>query len=269
MTATGEEARTLGSGSVVARDPAFNFISFTMNPAKAPFGDARVRRAISRAINRQAYVDIVYRGDAQANGLVHWPLGSYALSADELESTHQPYNVEDARQLAEAAGGIKFKMAYPANTTIEEHGQHLPIFLEQMSAAGIEVDQQPLDFAAWVDSYRTLAYDSSLALNQIYETPELPLSFHTSGGPFGDKSYIQGLGDTEIDSAVKRSNEVLAFDARRDAVHDAQRSIYSKDPMFLPLVSPYLHTAFAGVVKNIPAGVGTTAWLLNSFWLDV
>jgi ABC-type transport system substrate-binding protein len=263
--ATGDEARSLGD-VVMVRDPWFSFISMTMNPLRKPFDDPRVRRAISRAVDRSAYVDIVYGGDAQANGLVHWPLGSYALSSDELK-TLQPFDLADAKALVRAAASVQDDT--PANTTIEEHGQHLPIFLEQMKAAGIEVEQDALDFGKWIEGYLGLNYESSLALNQIYETPEFPLGFHLAGGPFGDRTYVQGIGDAEIDAAVNKANEALGLDAAREAVHAAQKVIYSKDPAFLPFVSPYQHMAYARNVKNIPTGVGTTNYFLNTFWLDI
>ena len=268
MVGTGAEARSLGDVPI-ARDPAFAFLSITMNPERKPFDDPRARRAISRAIDRRDYVRIVYDGDAQANGLVHWPLGSYALPPQELETKYQPFDLADAKALVSAVGGIKFKMMFPSGTSIQEHGQHLPIFIEQMRAAGIDVEQDGQDFGSWVDNYHGLKYDSSLALNQIYETPELPLAFHTTGGPFGDKSYIQGIGDAEIDAAVSTSSRTLSLDARRDAVHAAQRVIYGKDPAFLPLVSPYIYMVYSKVVKNIPVGVGTTNYLLNDYWMDI
>lgn len=265
---TGLEAESY-SDYPISRDPVFAFIAFTMNPEKEPFGDPRVRRAISRAINRQQYIDIIYGGDARQNGLVHWPLGSYALDDDELSSTYQPFNLEEARTLVEEVGGIKFKMMYPANTTIQEHGQHLAIFTQQMREANIQVEEQPLEFTNWITGYQKIDYDSSLALNQIYETPELPLLFHSSGGPFSDRTYIQGLGDPDIDAAIANANRQLSTDARIAAVHDAQRLIYGKEPAFLPLVGPYLHMIYSKRLHNIPSGVGTTFYSLADYWLDV
>lgn len=266
-TAGGPEARALGN-AVIASDPAFTFVSFTMNPQRPPFQDPRVRRAISRAINRQEYVDIVYLGDAHPDGLVGWPLGAYALSPGDLETTYQPFDLEEARRLVREVGGIKFKMMYPANTTIEEHGQHMPIFLNQMAAAGIQIEHDAQDFGSWITNYEALKYDCSLALNQPYETPELPLGFHSSGGPFGDRTYIQGLGDPAIDEAVRKANQQLDLQARIAAVHDAQQLIYERDPMFLALVSPINYVAWDARVRNIPTGIGTSAYLVNTFWLE-
>jgi ABC-type transport system substrate-binding protein len=119
-----------------------------------------------------------------------------------------------------------------------------------------------------VERYQSLDYDCSLALNQVYETPELPLSFHLEGGPFGDKSYIQGLGDPEIEAAIHQANIALDVEERVARVHDAQRIIYEKDPMFLPLVSPRQHFVYQPEIHNIPSGVGTTAYHLSIAWMD-
>lgn len=267
MTGSSAEARSL-SDSVIARDPYFAYIAFTMNTRRGQFADPRVRRAISRAIDRKQFASIVYSGDAQPDGLVQWSLGAYALPAEELETTYQPYNVEEARALVSQVGGIRMKMMFPASTPILEHSAHLPIFLEQMKAAGIEIDQDPQDFGSWISNYQGLNYDCSLALNQVYETPELPLKFHTTHGPFGDNTYIQGIGDPEIDAAVEKVSATLDLDERIRLTHDAQKLIYEKDPMMLPLVTPYNHLVYRNAVRNITSGIGTSAYIVSSFWLD-
>ncbi len=268
MTGSGDEARSLGDATI-QRDPYFAYISFTMNPREKPFDDPRVRRAFSRAINRQPFVDLVYGGDAQADGLVQWSLGSYALPAEELEATYQPFNLDEARALVDQVGGIKVKMMYPAGTAILEHNQHIPIFLKQMDDAGIDIEQDAQDFGAWINNYRDVNYQCSLALNQPYETPELPLNFHTERGPFGDGTYIRGLGDPEIEEAVRKASAEMQTDARIAAVLEAQRVIYAKDPMMLPLVTPYNHLVWNRLVKNIPSGIGTSQYIVNSAWMDL
>ena len=266
--ATGEEARAIGGNSIVEREPNFSFIAVTMNPDLPPFNDPRARRAMSRAIDRQQYVDIVYSGDAQANGLVPWTMGRYALDADELRTKYQPYDVQDAKALISAIGGLKFKVIYPAETPLEEHNLHLPIFFKQMQDAGIELEQDQQVLTSWIENYRKFNYSGSFSLNQIYETPEIPLDFHSRRGPLNDETYAKGLGDAEIEAAITKSKEQTELTARIDAVREAQKVIYAKDPMFLPLISPYQYEVYRPTVHDIPSGVGTTRFLLNTLWLD-
>jgi ABC-type transport system substrate-binding protein len=164
-------------------------------------------------------------------------------------------------------GGIKVRMMYPESTLLE-HNLHLPIFLRQMRDAGIEIDEDVQPLTTWIDNYYRLDYQCSLALNQLYETAEIPLNFHTTNGPLGDGSYVRGMGDPEIEAAVQKSRETLDLDERIAAVHDAQKLIYSKTPGFLPLVTPFSYQAYQKSVHDIPGGVGTTEYLLNTFWLD-
>jgi len=267
MTGSASEVRALADYPV-SRDPAFAYIAFTMNHERPPFGDPRVRRAISRAINRQQFVDLVYDGEAQANGLVQWSLGDYALPPDELEQL-QPYDLDEARRLVQEVGGVRFTMMYPANTPVLEHDKHLPVFVNQMRQAGIIVDEDPQDFGRWVENLRNVEYQCTLNLNQIYETPEIPLAMHTADGPFGDGTFLRGLGDPEIEAAVAATTRDYDVDERVRLVREAQRVIYAKDPVTLALVTPYQHLVWQHSVKNIPAGIGTSSYLVNTMWMDV
>lgn len=260
------EANTLANDYIIQRDPNFSFNAFTMNFNRPPFEDPRVRLAFSRAINRADFVNVVYAGEARADGLVHWSVGDYALGEADL-ARYQPYDLEEARRLVAQVGGIKVRMMYPESTLLE-HNLHLPIFLRQMRDAGIQIDEDVQPLTTWIENYRNLNYQCSLALNQLYETAEIPLNFHTTAGPLGDGSYVNGMGDPEIEAAVKKSRETIDLNERIQAVHDAQKLIYGKTPGFLPLVTPFSYQAYQKSVRDIPAGVGTTSYLLNTFWLD-
>jgi peptide/nickel transport system substrate-binding protein len=266
---TKSEADSLGGGNTIAKDPAFTFIALTMHPEKAPFTDIRARQAFSYAINRQQIIDIVYQGDARKNGLVHWPVGegSFAFTQDELEK-YQPYDPAEAKKLVSALGGLKVKMMYPAASPIEQHDKVLPLFLEWMKEADIEIEQDPQDFTTWLENYRTLNYTLSLSLNQVYETPETPLNFHIGKGPIGDRSYAIGLNDPAIEAAVEKTKTTLDLEENIKAVRDAQVLIYEKGPTFLPFVSWYSYTAYAKKVHNIPSGIGLTGLLINSVWVE-
>jgi ABC-type transport system substrate-binding protein len=253
----------------VTKDPATTFIGFTMNPEKAPFTDPRARKAINFALNRQQYVDIVYQGDAEANGLVHWPTGDYAFRGDELEEL-QPFNLEEARKLVDALGGLSFTMMYPASSNIQQHDQHLPIFLEQMKAAGIEIQQDPKDFGTWYSDYQTLNYTASLSLNQSYETPEVPIDFQAAGGPLSDRSFAIGAGDPAVEEAIAKTKAAFDLEERIAAVREAQRLIYEAGPTFLPIVTPFGYTVYSNRLHNQATGLGpaTNALVNIASWIE-
>ena len=255
------------AGLYLEEIPGATFISAVMHPERPPFNDPRARRALALALNRDQYVDIIYEGDAKPDGLVHWTLGSYAYDGEEL-AQRQPYDPAEARRLVEALGGMRVPFLYPAAVSLDQHESHLQVFQEQMKAAGIELEPAPFDLTTWLEKYVELDYVLTLALNQVYETPELPLDFHRSGGPLADRSYSPGLGDPDVDVAVDRSKQTLDPDERKAAVLAAQDVIWSKEPAFLPLVTPYRYRAHSRKLHNMPAGIGTSHLWLTTMWLE-
>jgi ABC-type transport system substrate-binding protein len=243
-----------------------------MNPTKEPWQDDRIRKAALYAIDRQAYIDTVYKGEAQANGLVHWPQGDAALSPDELEEL-QPYDPEESRALIRAATGqdtVKVKVMWPAETPIEEHNLHLPIWLQQMAAAGFEVEADAQPFATWLERYTNLDYDASLALNQVYEYPEFNIDFQHSEGPARNGIYSIGVCELypEINQAIDDVKGKTTEEEYYAAIKDLQRLIYEKGPTFIPFVSPYSFTLYQPRVKALPRGIGASGLFVNTWYLE-
>jgi peptide/nickel transport system substrate-binding protein len=241
-----------------------------MNVLREPWTNPDVRKAAMHAINRQEYIDRVYGGAAGANGLVHWPVTG-ALPPEELEQL-QGYDPDLSKQLIRDATGqdsLDITVMFPTSP-IQEHELHLPIFVEQMNQAGFNVNQVALDLGAWLTAYRAKDYDASLALNQIYETAEIPLDFQHSKGPAGSDIYAGGLQDPEIDAAIDATKSITDFDERVAAIQDVQRQIYEAGPSFLPLVTPFLRTVYWNYVRGVPTGLGSTGlFLVKNMWLDL
>ncbi|HYM13947.1 MAG TPA: ABC transporter substrate-binding protein [Dehalococcoidia bacterium] len=270
-----DDAKSLQSNGnyAVDREPTDTFISFTMNPTTKPWDDIRIRQAAMYALNRQEYIDRVYKGEAKADGLVHWSLGDYALPPDELAKL-QPYDPTQAKQLIKAATGndtIDINVMWPAESNIEEHSLHLPVWLRQMKDAGFNVKADAQAFPTWLGNYTNLKYDASLALNQIYGYAEFEMDFEHSEGAARNHIYSIGIGKLypEIDAAIDASKGVTDPVAQAKKVQDVQRQIYAKGPMFLPLVTPYAYTLYQSYVKNIPQNIGTdSTYVLATTYLD-
>ena len=271
--ATDAEVDELVGGNDVYKasdDPTYTYISFTMNVTKDPWKDPKVRKAALHAIDRQVYIDIIYEGAARANGLVHWAVTG-ALSDEELQDL-QPFDPELSRSLLREAGvadPLPINVIFPTGPT-QEHEDHLPIWIRQMEQAGFKVNQQPKDIAAWLNDYRNLDYECSLALNQIYETAEIPLDFQHSRGPAGSDIYATGLRDPVIDAEIDATKSIIDFDERVAAIQEVQRKIYDAGPTTIPIVTPFSRTIYWDFVKNVPTGLGTTGlFLTDGMWLDV
>jgi len=269
-----EELQNQISGLQVFEDPAFTFIALTLNPTKPPWDNDKVRRAASLALNRQQYVDVIVAGAGKPNGLVHWPLEAYALSPEELAEL-QPYDPEEAKRLIQEAGfdlPLEVKFIYPANSDIEFHNKHLPIWLQQMEAGGFKVQEDPQEFTNWLQNYTDVNYDASFSLNQIYETPEIPVDFHLSEGPTSDGNFAIGIGKLfpEVDEAIQASKSSVNPEEQVELVKDVQRLIYSKEPAFLPIMSWTDFTVRPAYAKNWPRGLGGALELyFNDMWLDI
>jgi peptide/nickel transport system substrate-binding protein len=258
----------------VVPSPTFTFISWAMNPTRAPWNDDRIRQAAQHALNRQQFVDlIVGNGEGKPNGLVHWPTGAYAFSDDELnQDSRQSYDPKKSKALIKAATGndsVKVKLTYPM-TDIQFHGRHLPIFLKQIRDAGFDVEEDARDFSGWLGDYTNVNYDASLSVNQIYETPEVALDFQHSLGPSGDGHFMTGVGKVhpEVDQAITDSKKAATADALIAGVRAAQDAAYKVGPSCLPIMSWYTYTTYWNFVRNIHV-LGDTATFLSDSWLDL
>lgn len=269
-----DEAKQLQQGQnyTVVKRPTNTFIALTLNPTKDPWKDDRIRLAALYAIDRKQYIDRVYNGEAKANGLVHWSMGDLAFSDAELAKL-QPYDPQKSKQLIKAATGndtVKVKVMWPADSDIEQHKLHLPIWLEQMKAAGFEVEADAQPFPTWLDNYTNLKYDASLSLNQVYEYAEFNLDFQHSEGPARNNIYAIGVGKLypQIDADIDKVKSTTDHEAFVKAVKDLQKELYAKGPTFIPFVTPYTFLLYNQRVKNVPQSLGSSGLFVNTWYLD-
>lgn len=271
-TSKQEAEELLNAYDVRAGDPIPGnaFIAFTMNVTREPWDDPKIRKAALYAINRQEYIDRVYRGDARVNGLVPWALGAYALPDEELEQL-QPFSAERSKQLIQEAGyslPLRIKVVYPAGGFLDLD-KHLAIWLVQMREAGFEVEQEVQDLGVWIENMTKKNYDASLHPNLAAETPEFPLDFHHSQGPAASGIYSNGLQDAEVDAAIEATKELTDPEGLVSSIHEVQRLIYERGPVHLPIVSPFSRPLYWNFVKNFPQGLGNAGLLVNTWWLDL
>jgi peptide/nickel transport system substrate-binding protein len=249
------------------------FIVFNWNNASDPwlervFRNADFRRAMYHLVDRDAIIDLVYSGAAQA---MH--SGIYLPNAFWLdESTPRyDYDPERAQQLLARAGfsrrnaqgilvddsgrTLSFRLATNAGNRQRE--QITGIFADTAREIGVDVQTEALDFSLLVDQL----------LSEGTDRPFHAILIGLQGGnrvwPFGESVYacagflhmFNRSGEcitpqeTLIDQLIKVGLRTLDTDAARDVGLDIQR-LEAEQASILYTVSPLLHTAWLNHVAG-------------------
>ena len=96
-------------------------ISWNMNNPK--WKDYRLRLAMSKAFDRQEYIDTTFQGAGEFSGIVPVDQGKPALSVDEVKAHNvQKYDPAEAKKLFDAAGakpGMTVEYYFSSNGTVD------------------------------------------------------------------------------------------------------------------------------------------------------
>lgn len=202
--------------------------------ARNPFKDVRVRRALSKAINRPAIAERVMEGLALPAANVVSP----SVFGHDPAVKPEPYDPKGARKLLAEAGypeGFKVTIATPNNRYINDE-QVAQTVAQMFSRIGIEtqVDSMPLsayfgrarkrDFGIALLGWGSLAAD--LALRSL------------SGTTNPEKGYgtwnWSGYSNPELDTLIERS--LGTVDAQKREIIARQASaLAAREMAFLPL----------------------------------
>jgi peptide/nickel transport system substrate-binding protein len=124
----------------------------TFNVTDPLLNDKRVRQAVACAIDRQAIVDAIWRGQARlANTLL--PVGHWA-AATNAELAQYPHDVDRAQRLLEAAGfpagkdGVRLRLTMKTSTD-ETTRLMAAVLQQQLRAAGIQLEIRSAEFGTF------------------------------------------------------------------------------------------------------------------------
>lgn len=234
------------AGFTVIDAPVSWNAKLTINHQKEPLSSVEFRQALAYAIDREALVQTVMRGEAVAGspGLV--PPTSVWYNPDTPQFEYDP---EEARALIEGLGyeldgdfyvkdGQPLKLSLISAADYADLGQYI---MQQLEAIGIDIDFQTLE-GKTVDS-RVSAWDFDLSLyghGGLYEPSFLTRCIIGEG--FNSARY-----DTNAELTELLKNQLTEMDpeTRKEMVFQIQE-LYAHDMPALTLYYPKSHWAHDG-----------------------
>ncbi|MCC7274799.1 MAG: ABC transporter substrate-binding protein [Alphaproteobacteria bacterium] len=186
--------RDLGKDAQVFEEPWLLHMLVTFNNEKPPFNDARVRRALSLAIDRWGGSASLGRISLLRNvGGILPPGSPYAATEEELVKLpgfgkDMAANRAEARRLLKEAGqeNLSFTLA---NRTIAPYTANGIFLIDQWRQIGVKVDHQQLELAAYfssmssgnyeviVDSFTDYSPDPNTGVIKYISTDRSPQAF--------------------------------------------------------------------------------------------
>ena len=182
-----------------------------INNKKKPLDDVRVRRAISHAIDRQAFIDGVLEGLAK-------PIGSHAAPTDlgyvDLTGVY-PYNPDKARALLKEAGvttPLNLTLTLPPPSYARKGGE---VVAAMLAKVGIVAKIENVEWAQWLSG----AFKGNFDLTIINHVE--PLDFVQYANP----QYYWGYDSKALNDLVKKMAEAGRGKPRITLYGDIQRQI--------------------------------------------
>ncbi len=239
-----------------------------MNLRREPLQDIQVRKAINMAINKEAVIKGVLKGEGV---VAHTALSPSTVGYDKTaEEYDYKYNVAEAKKLLDAAGwlvngqGVREKNGKTLEFTLLVGSQKSEAELMQsmLGEVGIKLKIVSMEAAAMSAAQIKGDYDLTV-LGYTYNDPHaLFVLFHSSqiGG-----LNISGVKDAELDGLLEKGRSAFDLEERKKIYAEAQKHM-SEQAYIVPV---YIDKKFTVVnsrvkgVKVIESGI-----FFNDSWVD-
>jgi peptide/nickel transport system substrate-binding protein len=241
-----------------------------MRTDKAPFNDVRVRRAMSMAVNRQAYIDATFEGVGVYNPPVPAALKDWAIPFDQLGEGGQWYkhNVAAAKKLLAEAGHPN---GFAATLDFTTYGStvlvdQMQLILKDLKAVGIDAKLNQKEYGAYISTTFYGKYDS-MAFGP--QTPFLDPDNFLYGQYYPGETKNHGLiNDPVVADMLVRQRRTPDAAKRREVIFEIQKYL-AKQQYYVQMPSGVYIFVWDGTLKNYGPNLGyDQGGRLTAAWLD-
>jgi peptide/nickel transport system substrate-binding protein len=242
---------------------------FAMRTDQKPWSDARVRQAVSLALNRREIIEATLEGEGVVNGPMAAALTDWALPIDQLGEGARYYRHDPAegKRLLAAAG---YPNGFPASICFNSYGSTVlvdtvQLVMKQLKTVGIDARLDQKEYGAYQASCRLGKFDSMVfgPLTPFLEPDNFLFGQYYTGEP-RNRSHVK---DPALDDLLVRQRRAMDVKARREIINDIQRHL-ARQQYYVHAPSPNYIAVWDGALKNYGPNLGydyggrvITAWL--------
>ena len=248
--------------------PVMSHIS--MRTDQKPFSDARVRQAMSLAIDRQAIIESVFEGVGAMNPAVAAALREWSIPMDKLGEgakffKHDP---AEAKRLLAAAG---YPNGFPGSMCFTTYGStvlvdSMQLVQKDLKAVGIDVKIDQKEYGAYI---ATCFYGKFDSMTYGPQTGFLEPDNFLFGQYYHDELKNQShINDPVVDDMLVRQRRTVDVAKRREIIYDIQRHL-AKQQYYVQMPSGVYIAVWEGALKNYGPNMGYDyGGRLMAAWLD-
>ena len=221
----------------VIRSPDLSYTFICWNTARPLFSDARVRRALTMAIDREGIVEGPLGG---AGRLAAGPILSFLWARDPALKPHS-YDPAAAKALLKEAGwsdsngdqlldrgGTTFRFELESNQGSGLRGEIVQMVSEQLRRIGIEAVPRIVETGAFIEKHERHDFDAFVGSLRESTKVDLRSVLHTTAASGG---YNYGsYSSAELDALIDRARVTVDSGAARDLWRSAQQIVHRDQP---------------------------------------
>ena len=249
------------------RLPSFTYVYLGYNLLNEKFADARVRRALNLAVDKDELIAIVLLGMGEPSSGPFVPQ-SWASNPEVKPAAFAP---EEARRLLREAGwldsdndgwldreGKIFEFTIATNQGNEERIKCAEIIQGRLKDIGIRVKIKVVEWSVFLSDFINARNFEAVLLG--WSLPREPDNFdiwHSSKTRPGEFNFV-GYANPRVDELLLKARRTFDEKERAGYYHEIHRIIYDEQPymfLFVPDSLSALHKRFREVVPA-NAGIG-------------
>lgn len=224
-------------------------LGFYINCTRAPFDNKDMRMGLQHALNVQAVINTVFRGDAERLGSYFSGFGAYTDSSIKA----LPYDPEKARAyfglagyVVEGGDGILHKkdgtrLQVVISSRIDPlYANCFNMLREDAAACGLDLRYEPMDDTVFFSKMKDKNYSVGIFSWGFSPIMPSPSQFFLSaqarladGSPAKGTNNIMGVGSPQLDAAILAASNATNEDEAVEAHHRVQQLI-AKEACWVP-----------------------------------